>query len=162
MKPYSTRLPELVVFRNTVDQSEHLAIIKGADFAENVVDVRVHNQKLLADVFGARDDTGPGFRLGYGLDMLDKSDRGVLIYLTQPSQSFAKEIKALAQKQKKTEKSSGLAAGEMDVRMHGTGAQMIRALGVKKMRIHTTSKLALKGLSGFGLEIVEEQIFPNR
>jgi 3,4-dihydroxy 2-butanone 4-phosphate synthase/GTP cyclohydrolase II len=46
----------------------------------------------------------------------------------------------------------------MDLRLHGTGAQIIRALGIKRLRAHTSSPMVLKGLSGFGLEIVENSI----
>ena len=144
-----------VVFQNTVDNSEHLAIVKGENFGEKIVDVRVHNQKILADVFGESLPGSPGERIAYGMEMLSKVDNGVLVYLSQPNPSMAQELASFCG-DAPTEPASPQG---MDVRQHGTGAQIIRHLGVKKMRVHTTSPLALKGLSGFGLEIVEEQLF---
>ena len=149
---------ESVLFRNTVDESEHLAIIKGSDFENNIVDVRVHGQKQLSDSIGSR-DRGVGKRLAYGLDMLNQVERGVFIYLTRPAQSLAGEFKELVADFNEEPKSKpAIQVQGVDVRMHGTGAQIIRSLGVSKMRIHTTSPLALKGLSGFNLEIVESNI----
>ncbi|SMF69765.1 GTP cyclohydrolase II /3,4-dihydroxy-2-butanone 4-phosphate synthase [Pseudobacteriovorax antillogorgiicola] len=149
-----------VLFRNLVDRSEHLAILKGDGFENHVVDVRVHGQKNLCDAIGSR-DAGSGKRLAYGLDMLKQVDRGILIYLTRSEQSLVPEFEELIsdfQKKPKESKANKKAPG-VDVRLHGTGAQILRSLGVSKMRIHTTSPMALKGLSGFGLEIVETNVF---
>ena len=83
----------------------------------------------------------------------------MFIYLTRPAQSLAGEFKELVADFNEEPKSKpAIQVQGVDVRMHGTGAQIIRSLGVSKMRIHTTSPLALKGLSGFNLEIVESNI----
>ena len=148
-----------VLFRNTVDQSEHLALVKGTDFADHIVDVRVHGQKQLSDSIGSREN-GVGKRLAHGLNMLNEVDRGVFIYLTRPAQSLSSEFAELVADFKQEPKAKpAIQVQGVDVRMHGTGAQIIRSLGVSKMRIHTTSPLALKGLSGFNLEIVETNVF---
>lgn len=148
-----------ILFRNTVDDSEHLAIVKGDDFENHIVDVRVHGQKQLSDSIGSKAE-GVGQRLEYGLSLLNKVERGAFIYLSRQQSSLMEEFDELAgdlarlPKQKPSINVTGV-----DIRLHGTGAQIIRSLGVKRMRIHTTSPLAFKGLSGFGLEIVETNIF---
>lgn len=148
-----------VLFRNTVDDSEHLAIIKGDGFEDSIVDVRVHGQKQLADSLGSRTE-GVGKRLAYGLKMLNDVDKGVFVYLTRPNQSISSEFDELVADYLQQPKAKpAIKVQGIDVRIHGTGAQIIRSLGITKMRIHTTSPLALKGLSGFGLEIVETNVF---
>ncbi len=150
---------EGILFRNTVDQSEHLAVIKGDDFENHIVDVRVHGQKQLSDSLGSKSE-GVGQRLAYGLSLLNQVERGALIYLTRSQQTLAEEFDELANDLARRPKlKPAINVQGIDVRLHGTGAQIIRSLGVKRMRIHTTSPLAFKGLSGFGLEIVDTNIF---
>ena len=101
-----------------------------------------------------------GRRLAYGLDLLNQVDRGAVIYLTRGNQDLLAEFDELANDLgSKPKMKPAINVQGIDIRLHGTGAQIIRALGVKRMRIHTTSPLAFKGLSGFGLEIVEKNIF---
>jgi 3,4-dihydroxy 2-butanone 4-phosphate synthase/GTP cyclohydrolase II len=146
---------EAVVFRNRLDQSEHLALVKGKHFGDEIIEVRVHTQRPLADSIG--DPKASGRRLEYGLDLLNQVERGVFLYLTRPSWSLAEDLKSLEQDYSGDAPTPSKPRG-MDLRLHGTGAQMLRALGVKRMRIHTTYPLSLKGLSGFGLEICDTQL----
>jgi 3,4-dihydroxy 2-butanone 4-phosphate synthase / GTP cyclohydrolase II len=152
---------EASVFRSALDQTLHLAIHKGTDFAENVVDVRVHTQRPLADVFGGRPGSGRT-RLDYGLDMLNKNSHGVCIYLCRqnPFDMVGDELIELVPedlKEEIREQVSGLArSGSIDQRHIGTGAQILRSLGVQKMRVHATNPAPLRGLSGFDLEIVDQ------
>jgi 3,4-dihydroxy 2-butanone 4-phosphate synthase/GTP cyclohydrolase II len=144
---------EAVVFRSSVDNLEHLALISGSDsFETKLVDVRVHTQSAILDTFGDRKE-GSGYRFQSGLDLLGKTTPAAFIYLNQPQHSWIEDVKQLANDRnpKKDEK----APRPQDLRMHGIGAQIIRALGIQKMRVHTSSPLVLKGLSGFGLEVVE-------
>jgi 3,4-dihydroxy 2-butanone 4-phosphate synthase/GTP cyclohydrolase II len=147
---------EAVLYRNTVDGLEHLALIKGKDFENSIVDVRVHSQHHLLDVFADR-KTGSGFRLQKGLDLLSQQDKAALIYLNHPQTSWLDELKQLATDYNHATNDGG-SGRKMDLRLHGTGAQIIRALGIKRLRAHTSSPMVLKGLSGFGLEIVENSI----
>jgi 3,4-dihydroxy 2-butanone 4-phosphate synthase/GTP cyclohydrolase II len=147
---------EAVLYRNTVDGLEHLALIKGQDFENSVVDVRVHSQHHLLDVFADR-KTGSGFRLQHGLDLLAQQEKAALIYLNHPQTSWQDELKQLAADYRQSAEDMP-STRKMDLRLHGTGAQIIRALGIKRLRAHTSSPMILKGLSGFGLEIVENSI----
>jgi len=148
------------VFRNSVDGGEHFALVKGENFGEKIVDVRVHQQRPLVDVFSNR-ETGGRFKIEHALDILATSEAGVFLYLTtsKPNQNFAAEVREMSADKGASDQESGagyLAA--MDARQIGTGAQILRSLGVSKMRVHTASKRPLKGIVGFGLEIVENQI----
>lgn len=140
------------VFRNLVDGREHLALVKGSRLDEGVVDVRVHTQRSLLDVFADRQSGNSGFRLQHGLDLLKESPRAVLVYLSQAQGSFVEDLKSM---KLDAGTSTQAASKKMDMRLHGTGAQIIRALGIKKLRAHTSSPMVLKGLSGFGIEIEE-------
>ncbi len=147
---------EAIMFRNTVDHLEHLALVKGSGFEDHVIDVRVHTQQPLVDVFADRKN-GSGFRLQRGLEILSQQERGALLYLQNPQASWAQDFHALINdlSQKPDE---GTQIRRMDLRLHGTGAQILRALGIQKMRVHTSSPMVLQGLSAFGLEIIENCI----
>ena len=147
---------EGVVFESTVDGSRHFALVKGHEFGDKLVDVRVHSQRPLVDVFGDPDKAGR-MRIEYGLTMLSESDRGVLVYLStaRSGDRFASDLDDLAAEARDGSEHIGGSSTGMDLRLHGTGAQIVRSLGVRKMRVHATSPKSLKGLSGFGLEVVE-------
>ncbi|MFW7380080.1 MAG: 3,4-dihydroxy-2-butanone-4-phosphate synthase [Oligoflexus sp.] len=147
---------DAALFRNHVDQTEHLALIKGKNFEDEVVDVRVHSQRALIDAISHPERSG--FRLDYGLKLLERVQHGVFLYLTHTQASLVEDLRVMAQDLEPLQTSQEAARSGMDLRLHGMGAQMLRNLGVKHMRIHTTSPIALKGLSGFGLEIVDTQL----
>lgn len=153
---------ESVIFQNTITQRKHFSLIKGSDFHKNIVDVRVHHARPLADVFGTKD--GAGFRVDYGLNMLNQTNHGVFIYLTdeEPRNDLMDIDIQYLSAHHEADKPTGNAtrtepSRPMDERLLGTGAQILRGLGVKEMRIHTTSKRNFVGLGGYGLKIVESQ-----
>ena len=149
---------EAVVFRSNVDQLEHLALITGvSSFESQLVDVRVHTQSALLDAFGDR-KSGSGYRFQTGLDLLNKGSPAAFIYLNQPQHSWIEDVKQLASDAKPSKDKVAQSTRPQDLRLHGIGAQIIRALGIQKMRVHTSSPLILKGLSGFGLEVIETNI----
>ena len=158
---------EARVFRNVVDKTEHLALIKGQDFHDAIVDVRVHSQRPIVDAFGDRSKVA-GHRFAYGLELLNRVDHGVLLYINRHQSSILAEIEELGREclpdneRARAVKSGQQSAKGMDLRLHGLGAQILRSLGVRRMRIHTSSPLALKGLSGFGLEIVDTAIIQSK
>ncbi len=143
-----------ILFRSQIDQQSHLALVKGGDFDQAVVDVRVHRQRPLVDVFG-HSETGGRFRIEYGLHMLANSDAAVVLYMTQsePSPDLEAEFIALT--------SPGAAVPptrpwmESDPRTLGVGAQILRHLGVRRMRVHMAQPSPLKGLAGYDLEVTE-------
>lgn len=158
---------EGVWFKNKQENSIHFALIKGAPFENKVTDVRVHRQRPLSDVFGSMSFGGRS-RIDFGLDMLAKSETGVFIYLTSQTQGLdilreAKELASLTEQDSPRDgaedpgDSSGLDSSAhlktMEQRLYGIGAQILRQLGVRKMRVHVSSARSLVGLAGFGLEI---------
>lgn len=154
------------LFKSLVDGSHHLALVKGSGFSDRITDVRVHRSRPLADVFG-ESAAGGRMPLEYGLNMLTKSDAAVFLSLSHPqsSEQLVEEFAALAQTKKpdsETEKAKDAASAPpvrvMDSRVLGIGAQILRHLGVRQMRVHQLSPRSLRGLSGFGLEIMDTVI----
>ena len=144
-----------VLFRNKLTGQDHLALVKGQPFHDSLVEVRVHHQRPLADVF-ASPEYPAGQRLCYGLRMLKEAEHGVLLYLCadDPNALLAEDLAWLEQKQPA---SLSVPRVKMDDKMLGMGAQILRSLGVRRMRIHTTSKRKFTAISAYGLEIVEAQ-----
>jgi 3,4-dihydroxy 2-butanone 4-phosphate synthase/GTP cyclohydrolase II len=148
------------LFRSMIDATTHLALVKGERFDGKVVDVRVHRQRPFLDVIPRSGGAAVRSRLDYGFEMLKEADAGVLLYMTNPDAlgDMATEFDALV---KTASPADGSAAGarvrpwpETDPRMLGTGAQILRALGVRQMRVHMTTPSPLKGLNAYGLEVV--------
>jgi 3,4-dihydroxy 2-butanone 4-phosphate synthase/GTP cyclohydrolase II len=152
-------------FRSLVDGAQHVALVKGGLFqAEQVVDVRVHRQRPLIDVFSSGET---GRRLvDYGLNLLQSSEHAVVLYLSHPggSQAFVDDVMEMQRPDESTP-GTGAASGmnhwrSMDPRLYGIGAQILRQLGIRRMRTHVSTQRSLKGLAGFGLEIVDLVVIP--
>ncbi|MCB9228165.1 MAG: 3,4-dihydroxy-2-butanone-4-phosphate synthase [Deltaproteobacteria bacterium] len=152
-KPYQSQYGTFtgIWFRNLVDQSVHFALINQQQFHPGqCVDVRVHKQDVLGDVFGDPGHHGNSRRaLNYGLELLATKEHAALLYLcqTDPRRSM---ITAL----------EGGSSG-MDSRLYGIGAQIIRSLGIEKMTLHVRSPKNLRGLSGFGIDVCGMEILPE-
>jgi 3,4-dihydroxy 2-butanone 4-phosphate synthase/GTP cyclohydrolase II len=150
------------VFKSTIDDAYAFALVKGQDFEDKVVDVRVHHQRPIEDVFACRDSEQPA-RIEYGLKMLQDSDNAVLLYLpdTMKEAGLIQQLAYMAVTPPDQETASlaphTSAAQAMDLRLIGLGAQILRSLGVRKMISHMNVPRSLKGLSGFGLEVVNIQ-----
>ena len=147
---------ESVLFASELDGCKHLAFVKGKDFSQCTVEVRVHPQRSLVDIFGAGNE-----RLDYGFKMLAKADQGVLLYLTRPEGQTYFEGEFLELAGEAPSKQEATPGPAMDHRRIGLGAQILRSLGVKKMRVHSGSSRPLKGLSGFDLEVVDTVVMPD-
>lgn len=139
------------IVRSQTDNLQHFVLVKGENFADKCVDVRVHNQRPIVDVF-SNSKNGGRKRIDAGLQMLQDKDAAVLIYLTRPETMH--DLTMGLEDMKVDKGSNKLRGAPMDLRQIGTGAQILRALGVKKMKIHTSSTRPIKGINGFGLEIV--------
>ena len=146
-----------IMFRSRMDQGVHLALVKGTMDEQSVTDVRVHPQRPLVDVLAPRDSVS-GSRIEYGLKMLGDSDNAVLLYLQQPAVEAAwlGDFEDLSKGELEP-----VHRPPMDMRVYGTGAQILRDLGVRKMIVHMTTPRTLKALNGFGLEIVGTKIIPQ-
>ena len=140
-------------FTCSIDGRSHFALVKGDNFANHVVDVRVHKQRPLADVF-TDPKSGGRSRIQLGLDMLKQNERAVFVYLT-PEDSNSALLQEHPGNEKISSASTNREPGGFDPRLFGIGAQILRHLGVQKMRVHLSSARSIKGLAGFGLEIVD-------
>jgi 3,4-dihydroxy 2-butanone 4-phosphate synthase/GTP cyclohydrolase II len=147
------------LYRSQIDGLCHLALLKGDTSKADIVDVRVHRQHLLMDVFGQPSDGGRS-RVDYGLRMLAQSEAGIMLYMTQPetpedlTYDFLR-IAGEADSAKLGQSVRSKSKAEADSRTLGVGAQILRRLGVHRMRVHMATPMPLKGLLGFDLEVVD-------
>ncbi len=149
---------QLHAFRDTNSGQEHLALVKGTWEKDEPVLVRVHSSCLTGDIFGScRCDCGP--QLHKAMDMIEAAGKGVIIYMNQEGRGIGliNKLKAyeLQEQGYDTMEANVKLGFKPDERDYGIGAQIIRDLGVKKMRLLTNNPTKRTGLVGYGLEIVE-------
>jgi len=147
-----------IAYENEVDRQQHLALVKGEIHPNEAILVRVHSECLTGDVFGSqRCDCGD--QLHTAMRMVAKEGRGVIVYMHQEGRGIGliNKMKAYAlQDQGKDTVEANLALGfEPDLRDYGLGAQILRDLGVRKLRLMTNNPKKIVGLQGYGLEVVE-------
>jgi 3,4-dihydroxy 2-butanone 4-phosphate synthase/GTP cyclohydrolase II len=146
-----------VAFLNDIDQYEHLALVKGEIHPEKEILVRVHSQCLTGDVFGSfRCDCGP--QLQRAMEMVEEEGLGVILYMQQEGRGIglANKIKAYAlqEKGRDTVEANKELGFDADMRDYGVGAQILAALGVRKMRLMTNNPKKIVGLEGYGIQVV--------
>ena len=143
-------------FINELDNSEHLALVKGEIEPNKDILVRVHSECLTGDVFGSyRCDCGD--QLQKSLKMIDQEGLGIVVYLRQEGRGigFANKLKAYALQDKgfDTVEANEELGFKPDLRDYGVGAQILVALGVRRMRIMTNNPKKIVGLEGYGLTV---------
>jgi 3,4-dihydroxy 2-butanone 4-phosphate synthase/GTP cyclohydrolase II len=148
----------IVVYENLLDGSHHPAFILGDIEQGEPPLVRVHSECLTGDVFGSsRCDCGP--QLERAIQMIEAEGRGVVLYLRQEGRGIglANKIRAYhLQDDGKDTVEANLALGlKPDLRDYGIGAQVLRHIGLKQIRILTNNPRKIVGIGGFGLEVVE-------
>ncbi len=159
---------KMVAYTQTNSAQQHLAIYKGKWKKDEPVLVRVHSCCLTGDIFGScRCDCGP--QLHRAMELIEKEGKGVIVYMNQEGRGIGllNKLKAYKlQEEGKDTVEANLALGfKMDERDYGVGAQILRDLGVSKMRLMTNNPKKRAGLKGYGLEVVENvalEIKPNK
>jgi 3,4-dihydroxy 2-butanone 4-phosphate synthase/GTP cyclohydrolase II len=147
-----------VAYENDIDRNQHVALVMGAWKAGEPVLVRVHSKCLTGDVFGSqRCDCGQ--QLHAALRQIARTGKGVLLYLDQEGRGIGlvNKLKAynLQDQGFDTAEANVRLGFKPDLRDYGIGAQILRELGVGKMRLLTNNPKKIVGLEGYGLEVVE-------
>jgi 3,4-dihydroxy 2-butanone 4-phosphate synthase/GTP cyclohydrolase II len=135
-----------------------LAIYKGVWSEEDPVLVRVHSSCFTGDILDSlRCDCGP--QLGHALDKIEEEGRGVVLYMNQEGRGIGLVHKLQAYKLQEegydTVEANLKLGFQADQRDYGIGAQILRTLGVRKMRLMSNNPKKRTGLIGYGLEIIE-------
>ena len=145
--PFATEAGEFTahVFRGRLDGRHHLALTLGQPGPEPTL-VRVQSGNPLADVFRAKGAAGQQ-ALARALDAVQRAGRGVVLYM-EPSGGAEALVKRV--------KGGEAVPAPMDIRDYGIGAQILVALGLKRIRLLSNSARKVVGLDGYGLEIVEQ------
>lgn len=159
---------KIIPFRQKVNGVEHLALVKGQWTEDEAVLVRVHSSCATGDILGSkRCDCGE--QLHKAMRMIEKEGKGVIIYIQQEGRGIGLMNKMAAYKLQEegmdTVEANVHLGFKPDERDYGYGAQMLRHLGVHKMRLITNNPTKRVGLEAYGLEIVENvpiEIAPNK
>jgi 3,4-dihydroxy 2-butanone 4-phosphate synthase/GTP cyclohydrolase II len=147
-----------VVYENDIDDHEHLAMVKGKIDPDEPVLVRVHSECLTGDALGS-DRCDCGEQLQGAMKMIEAEGAGVVLYMHQEGRGIglANKLRAYALQDEghDTVEANKILGFKTDLRDYGIGAQILLDLGVRKMRLMTNNPRKIKGLEGYGLELVE-------
>ncbi|MFI5138725.1 MAG: bifunctional 3,4-dihydroxy-2-butanone-4-phosphate synthase/GTP cyclohydrolase II [Sphingobacteriales bacterium] len=149
---------DMIAYTQVDNGEHHLALVKGTWEPGEPVLVRVHSSCVTGDIFGScRCDCGP--QLHKSMEMIDKEGKGVIVYMNQEGRGIGliNKLKAykLQENGRDTVEANIELGFKMDQRDYGVGAQILRSLGISKMRLMTNNPKKRAGLIGYGLEVVE-------
>jgi len=148
----------LIAYRQTTNDQEHLALVKGKWKPDEPVMVRMHSSCVTGDIFGSlRCDCGT--QLQKAMEAIEKEGKGAIVYINQEGRGIGLLNKLRAyklQEEGRDTVEANLELGfKMDERDYGVGAQILRDLGISKIRLMTNNPKKRAGLTGYNLEIVE-------
>jgi len=149
---------KLIAYKVDTNGEEHMALVKGEWNKDEPVLVRVHSSCVTGDIFGScRCDCGP--QLHKAMELIEKEGKGAIVYMNQEGRGIGllNKLKAYKlQEQGRDTVEANLELGfKMDERDYGVGAQIIRDLGISKMKLISNNPVKRVGLIGYGLEVVE-------
>jgi 3,4-dihydroxy 2-butanone 4-phosphate synthase/GTP cyclohydrolase II len=148
----------LIPFRQKSNGLEHIAVIKGDVDVDTPILVRVHSSCATGDIFGSR-RCDCGEQLHKALQMIEKEGQGAVIYLNQEGRGIGLMEKMKAYKLQEggmdTVDANICLGHQADERDYGVGAEILRAIGIKKMRLITNNPVKRVGLESYGLSVVE-------
>jgi len=158
---------KLVAYKQLNTNDVHMALVRGGWEKEEPVLVRVHSSCMTGDIFGScRCDCGP--QLHRAMELVDQEGKGVVLYMNQEGRGIGLLNKLKAYKLQEegldTVEANIQLGFDMDERDYGVGAQILRDLGISKIKLITNNPKKRVGLMGYGLEIVENisiEIVPN-
>lgn len=148
----------LIAYKEKLTDQDHLALIKGEWKEDEPILVRVHSSCMTGDIFGScRCDCGP--QLEKSMQMIEEAGKGVIVYMNQEGRGIGLLNKLKAYKLQE----EGLDTVEANLRLgfksdqrdYGVGAQILRDLGITKMKLMSNNPTKRTGLVGYGLEIIE-------
>ena len=149
---------QLRAFKDTSNDQDHLVLTKGSWDKDEPVLVRVHSSCLTGDIFGScRCDCGP--QLHKAMEIIEKEGKGAIVYMNQEGRGIGLLNKLKAYKLQEegldTYEANEKLGFQADERDYGIGAQILRSIGISKMRLMSNNPKKRTGLIGYGLEIVE-------
>ncbi|HTH83168.1 MAG TPA: bifunctional 3,4-dihydroxy-2-butanone-4-phosphate synthase/GTP cyclohydrolase II [Mucilaginibacter sp.] len=158
---------EMIAYTQLNTNENHMALVKGTWEPDEPILVRVHSSCVTGDIFGScRCDCGP--QLHKAMEMINQEGKGVIVYMNQEGRGIGlvNKLKAynLQENGLDTVEANIKLGFPMDQRDYGIGAQILRDLGVSKMRLMSNNPKKRAGLIGYGLEVVENvpiEIAPN-